>query len=65
MMNCEECPYGEYDHYVEGSPCAVYTCNHTERYVCDKCQDKINCRECDDVDTCPMELQSLQKQEVR
>ena len=27
-MNCEECKHGVLDHYVEGSPRAVYTCNH-------------------------------------
>lgn len=27
-MDCPECDYKEFDHYVEGSPTAVYTCGH-------------------------------------
>ena len=29
-MECEDCKYRKFDHYVDGSPCAVYQCGHPE-----------------------------------
>jgi len=31
-VECEKCPYGNFDHYVEGSPTAVYTCSLEEGF---------------------------------
>jgi hypothetical protein len=28
---CSKCDYGQFDHYVEGAPRTVYTCEHPNK----------------------------------
>ena len=35
--HCERCEYSKFDHYVEGAPGAVYTCNHPDKENIEGC----------------------------
>ena len=34
---CERCNYNKFDHYVNGAPGAVYTCNHPDKEKFEEC----------------------------